>query len=142
MQQGTHKGSVLDVPSGTELFPVLESTQKFTADGVAHSSIPALRSNDGMFPPPPPPSLPFLEYRHSSSAVSWRHRDASRTTTRFFADPLSHDIPIRNEAKRNRDIFSQPRKKELSFICGYIIHVFFVRGKIYLFPFKVLLTFY
>lgn len=46
MQQGTHKGSVLDVPSGTELFPVLESTQKFTADGVAHSSIPALRSND------------------------------------------------------------------------------------------------
>lgn len=109
MQQGTHKGSVLDVPSGTELFPVLESTQKFTADGVAHSSIPALRSNDeatGCSLPLLLPPYPFLEYRHSSSAVSWRHRDASRTTTRFFADPLSHDIPIRNEAKRNRDIFS------------------------------------
>lgn len=34
------------VAEGVLVFGALESTQKFTADGVAHSSIPGLRSND------------------------------------------------------------------------------------------------
>lgn len=90
MQQGTHKGSVLDVPSGTELFPVLESTQKFTADGVAHSSIPALRSNDEATGC----SLPLLlpPYHFSSTAIL-RVPSRGVIATRVEPPPASSPIP-------------------------------------------------
>lgn len=90
MQQGTHKGSVLDVPSGTELFPVLESTQKFTADGVAHSSIPALRSNDEATGCSlPSSSLPT----HFSSTAILRVPSRGVIATRVEPPPASSPIP-------------------------------------------------
>lgn len=113
MQQGTHKGSVLDVPSGTELFPVLESTQKFTADGVAHSSIPALRSNDEATGC----SLLLLPFSLPISRVppffSCRLVASSRRESNHH--PLSSPIPRYSNTKRSekesRYFLASPERK-------------------------------
>lgn len=86
-----------------------KSTQKFTADGAAHSSIPALRSNDeattallSRSSPSPRVArarLPFLEYCHSSRAVF-----ASHPPRRLYK--LSFMIfQYTKQTERNRDIF-------------------------------------
>lgn len=101
MQQGAHKGSVLDVPSGTELFPVLESTQKFTADGVAHSSIPALRSNDeaGCF---------FPSHFSNTAILLVPSRGVIATPPTSSPIPSSTIFQWRNEAKRIETFLAGP----------------------------------
>lgn len=132
MQQGTHKGSVLDVPSGTELFPVLESTQKFTADGVAHSSIPALRSNDeatgcSLLLLLLPFSLPISRVPpfFSCRLVASSRRESNH-------HPLSSPIPRYSNTKRSekesRHFLASPERKSFYLVSVDIyiyIHVHF-----------------
>lgn len=137
MQQGTHKGSVLDVPSGTELFPVLESTQKFTADGVAHSSIPALRSNDEATGC----SLLLLPFSLPISRVppffSCRLVASSRRESNHH--PLSSPIPRYSNTKRSkkesRHFLASPERKSFYLVSVNIYIYTFISlrtvGKIY-----------
>lgn len=143
MQQGTHKGSVLDVPSGTELFPVLESTQKFTADGVAHSSIPALRSNDEATGC----SLLLLPFSLPISRVppffSCRLVASSRRESNHH--PLSSPIPRYSNTKRSekesRHFLASPERKSFYLVSVdiYIYTRSFLYGSSgnrWLFPFN------
>lgn len=139
MQQGTHKGSVLDVPSGTELFPVLESTQKFTADGVAHSSIPALRSNDeatgcSLLLLLLPFSLPISRVPpfFSCRLVASSRRESNH-------HPLSSPIPRYSNTKRSkkesRHFLASPERKSFYLVSVNIYIYTFISlrtvGKIY-----------
>lgn len=102
---------------------MLESTQKFTADGVAHSSIPALRSNDEATGCPLPFPISRVPPFFSCRLVASSRRESSHQLPLRRSTIFQYESETKRKEITETFLVSPERKSRLPCICGYT-HVF------------------